>query len=319
MKISKKIILCLIIISITMLNIIGINAIPIYADGEISGIGVSPMKEKIILNPGETYNGSFTVVNPAKNTTDFSYKIIVSPFFATEDYNIVYEDTGDYNQIVDWVTVENTSGILKPNDTEEIKFKIDVPKSAPAGGQYVAIIARSTDSNIGNNPTDNTGVQINQAMGVAHTIFAEVTGTSNHNGRIASISVPSFMFSGKIAGSATIENSGNVHGEAIYKMQVFPLFSSEEVYTNEEDPDTAIILPGRTRYHETTWGETPGIGFFNVVYTVEFEGTTQQINKLVVICPLWLLFAILFVTIGLVIWIVVRIRSHKKSKAEVED
>ncbi len=313
MTFFKKTILYLCILGMAIISLTGLNLSPVYAEDATSGMGISPMKEKVILTPGETYNGSFVVTNPAKNTTIFDYQVSVLPFFATEDYNITYENTGDYNQMVNWITLDTTSGSLSPNDTNEIKFKISVPKDAPAGGQYAAIIVRSAENNTEANAKEGTGLQINQAMAIAHTIFAEVTGASIHEGKVTTTNLPSFMFNGKISASSTIENTGNVHGAATYKLQVYPLFSNEEVYTNEENPDTTLVLPGRTLYHETVWNETPMIGIFNVVYTVEYEGITTEISKLVIICPLWLLFIIIFGIVAIIIWLIIRIKMRKKS------
>lgn len=316
MKLFKKIAISM---AVSVMSFAGLTvAVPsAYADSESGyGFGVSPMKEKIILNPGETYSGSFKVTNPAKNTEDFSYVVSVSPVFVDENYNIKYEEMGDFNQIVNWIKLDKTSGTLKPNGVDDIYFKINVPNDAPAGGQYAAIVVKSNDNDTS---SKSDGLHINQSMAIAHTILAELTGTSAHSGKISSINLPSFMLSGKITGSSTIENTGNVHGDATYKLQVFPLFSSEEVYTNEEDPDTNTVLPGRTFYHETTWNETPAVGIFNVIYTVEFEGVSEQISKLVIICPLWLIFIIVFIVVALVVWIIIRVKGRKKSRATAED
>lgn len=313
MKLFKKIVICLTIVITSLVGIFYTNYT--YADDTISyGIGVSPMTEKVILNPGETYTSSFTVTNPSKNNSDFSYIVRVSPFFATEDYKITYEEIENYNQIVDWVTLETTSGTLSQNDTNEIKFRIDVPQDAPAGGQYVAIIVQSGEDDSSN--SSNNGIQIAQAMGIAHTVFAEINGSTRHDGEIIYTTLSGFMLSGKITGTTSIKNTGNVHGTATYKLQIFPLFSDEEVYTNEEDPETSLVLPNRTLHHETVWNETPMIGIFNAIYTVEYEGITEQVSRLVIICPLWLIFIVILVIVALVIWLVIRIKMHKKSQDE---
>ena len=50
------------------------------AAGEI-GFSVSPMKQNIVLNPGDSYRGTFTVSNPATSENDFSYLVTVTPFY----------------------------------------------------------------------------------------------------------------------------------------------------------------------------------------------------------------------------------------------
>lgn len=66
------------------------------------------------------------------------------------------------------------------------------------------------------------------------------------------MNVPSFLFSGKITGSAMISNEGNVHSQAVSTLQVFPLFSNEEVFTNEEDPKKSWVMPGNTNFAKIT-------------------------------------------------------------------
>ena len=146
-----------------------------------------------------------------------------------------------------------------------------------------------------------------------------MTGSVVRKGEIIDASLPSFLLSGNITGAATVKNNGNVHGDAVYKMQVFPLFSDEEVFTNEEDPATAMVFPNRSRYKELAWEGTPMVGIFNVVYTVEFEGATAQIKKMVIICPVWLLFIIIFAIALLILWILMRVRNGHGRKARSDD
>lgn len=286
----------------------------VYADGY--GITVSPMNERIILKPGEIYQGSFKISNSSTNTEAFQYEATVRSFYVDDNYDVYYDQKESYNQIVDWLTIENPTGVLQVNEVRDIKYTVNVPKSAPAGGQYAAIMVQSAESE--GVSGEGTAVSLTQRIGISHIIYAEVTGTSVHGGKIESLDVPSFLLNGDISGAASIENTGNVHGVATYKLQVYPLFSDEEIYTNEEEPATATILPNRTRYFKIGWADTPAFGIFNVVYTVEFEGVTEQVSKMVIKCPIWLLFAIIFVIAAIIIYFVMRAKSRKNSRKRTE-
>lgn len=281
------------------------NFLNTYADNKFS---VSPMTQRIVLTPGETYEGSFKVTNPGTNESNFAYTIGITPFYVDENYEIVYENNGDYNQIVDWITIENQEGVISPNNVDEIHFLVNVPEDAPAGGQYAAITVTSKNDST----SDTNSINIKAKYSIAHIIYAEVAGTTSRGGEITEINVPAFLLSGNIRGASSIENTSNVHGIASYKLQVFPLFSNEEIYTTEEDPKTRTILPGRTLYVETEWPNTPAVGIFNVIYTVEFEGVTAQVSKLVIKCPIWLLFLIIFAIIAVIIWLIMRAKSRKR-------
>lgn len=288
---------------------------PVFAD---FGISVSPMDEKIILSPGDTYTGSFTVFNQAQNKDTLSYEAEVIPFYANERYDAVYEETGNYNQMVKWITLEKSSGVLDPNNGANISYTITVPQNAPSGGQYAAIRVTSINAD-SNTKQDAMGANIDVRYGIAYTIFAEITGTTKRNGEITDVNLPSFLLSGNIMGTSSIKNTGNVHGTAKYTLQVFPLFSEEELFTTEESPSTRTILPERTLYNETVWPDTPPVGIFNVVYTVEFEGVTEQVSKMVIKCPIWLLFLIIFAVIALIIYIVLRAKNKGKKSRKSDD
>jgi len=281
-----------------------------------SAITVAPMTHSVLLTPGETYHGSFVLSNPKSSDETLYYATGVMPFYIGDDKRVEFSTNGDRNQIVNWITVENPTGSLAPNSSTNIYYTINVPDNTPAGGQYALIkVASVAKEDIENN---DFSLNISVSYGVGYMIYGEIAGTTIRKGEIIDVSVPSFLFSGNITGTSSIKNSGNTHGTAKYIMQVYPLFSNEELYTNEENPGESTILPDRTMYHETSWGETPMFGIFNVVYTVEFEGVTEQVSKMVIKCPIWLLFIIIFIIAAIIIYFVMRAKSRKNSRKRIE-
>ncbi len=267
---------------------------------------LAPMNQMITLTPGEVYEGNFQVINPGNNQHEFYYTLEVQPFTTANDNSISLTTKGNYNQIVEWITLEETSGVVQPNENHEVRFFINVPKDAPAGGQYATIIVKS-----GEYAVQNSNVNLMEVYKADHLIYADVAGETVKKGAINDVDVPGFMFSGNIAGTATIKNEGNVHSQATSTLQIFPLFSSEEVFTNEEEPKKSWIMPGNTTMSTLTWEETPSMGIFHVIYNVEYEGVESKIDKMVIVCPLWLLF-IIAVIIFLIIFKILNGKREKK-------
>ncbi|MBQ3320972.1 hypothetical protein IJG71_02485 [Candidatus Saccharibacteria bacterium] len=291
-------------IFILMIAICGLFMNSAHAE-EVNGsvFSLAPMNQMITLTPGETYQGNFQIVNPGSNQHEFYYTLEVQPFTTADDNSISFIAKDNYSQIVDWIQLSETSGVVDPNESREVRFTVQVPEAAPAGGQYATIVVRS-----GEYAVENSSVNLNEVYKVSHLIYADVAGETVRKGSVNDVNIPSFLFSGNIAGSALIKNEGNVHSQATSTLQVFPLFSSEEVFTNEEDPKKSWIMPGNTTLTTTEWTETPSIGIVHVIYNVEFEGVSEKVDKMVIVCPLWLLF-IIAVIIFLIIF---KILSGKK-------
>ena len=275
-------------------------------------LSMTPMVQNVTLNPGDEYTNSFKIYSIDADK-EVNYSIELQPFYTDEHYSTKFDLENEYTQMKDWITLGiPKTGTVPVGEQITVPYTINVPNNAPAGGQYASITVIIEDND---NATENATNIIEKAA-LGYTIYAEISGTTVRQGEIVSTDVPAFLLSGNIIGSSAIRNTGNVHSKAIYKLQVFPLFSDEEVYTNEEEPEERTILPDRTLYNETAWDNTPAIGIFNVVYTVEFEGVTAQVKKMVIKCPVWLLFIILFVIIALIIWIFLKINKRRGTKRE---
>ncbi len=279
----------------------------VVAPASASQFSVSPMYQFVSLTPGETYVGNFQIINPDFNQYDFHYSLRIEPFSVDNTDEIHLTANGDYNRIVDWIELGEESGTVSPNQVKEVRFKINVPEDAPAGGQYASIVVSSGEYRV-----DNNTVDLREVYDAAHLIYADVSGETARKGTVDHLNVPSFLFSGNISGSAQVTNEGNVHSKATQTLQIFPLFSSEEVYTNEESPKATWILPGNSLLTSVSWDKTPSVGIFHVIYNVEYEGVESKVDKIVIVCPLWLLFLILLALFLLIF----RILSAKKKKKE---
>ena len=284
-------------------------------EGQTSTLTVTPMDQRVILVPGESWSGSIKVSNPNDSEIDLDFSVEVGSFTHTQsdkdDYGATdVTTTTASNEIMKWITLGVTSGTLAPNESEVVPFTIDVPADAPAGGQYATIIVKNDTHN---NQMASGGVQIQSNVQIASIIYAQVTGDTKSEGQVLDNSVPGFLLSSPIIVSSMVENSGNVHGDAKYTLQVWPMGSDEEICTNEEDPSMAIVLPNTKRYFTQTCDVAP-VGIYKVKQVVELFGQVSTVERTVVLCPIWLLFVIVAVVLLIIFYIVKKVRDSKKPK-----
>lgn len=282
---------------------------------------LSPMSQKIILVPGERYSGSMYVSSPADSDEDFEYVIEVGPYYpkksenGVDDYGeIDYTNKSNMSMVVDWTTVDDPAGVLSPNERKAVPFTIDVPYDAPAGGQYMVLLVRENkEDDINSNSS-----AIKEIMQMGHVIYAEVTGETRNEGEILENNIPSFLMNGMLETASMVRNDGNVHTDAEYVLQVWPLFSDEEICTNEENPDTSLVLPETERYH-TQSCDLPVVGIFRAKQTVKIFGETSITEKMVIVCPIWLIFIILFIIFALIFYFVAKAKARKKAAKKPEN
>ncbi len=304
-------------IGVLAASFVGVGSVFADFDGMDSVMTISPPSQRIILTPGEDYEGSIMVSTPNTAKNDLTYSVTIGAFgyVKDEDGNVDYTDvdtdtiTG-YNQIMNWIELKKDKGTVARGETEAISFVIHVPKDAPAGGQYATIIVQD-DTNVG--ATEDGGVLFENTIRFASNLVAEVTGTTKEEGTIVENNIPSFLLVNQLRASSAVRNDGNMHTDAEYVLQVWPLFSDEEICTNEEKPETNLVMPETERYHVQTCG-LPSIGIFRAKQTVKIFGEISVVEKMVIVCPLWLLFLILFVIVALIIWIAMKMRGSKKQK-----
>ena len=288
----------------------------------VSAFSVSPMKQIVSLAPSQSYSNSVTVYQPLDANRDMHYEISVAPFTVNDkdgNYSIDLSGSDEHSKIVEWVSLSDgvdtvksgdvLTGDLAPGKKVNCVYTIDVPNSVAGGGQYFAVLVKSVPSA----SNDDNNLAISETHSIASVVYVELPGDIKLDGALRENNINGFLLNPPITASFVAENTGNTHFEVTYYLQVYPLFSDEEVYTNEEKPSTDYVLPGTSRFITQTWGETPSIGIFKVRQTAYYDFAKDKpsvTERIVIVCPLWLLFLILFIMIVLVWWIVIRVRNR---------
>ncbi len=263
------------------------------------------------LKPGETEEFEFKVQNTGSKV--FDYEVSVTPYSVSgTDYKQNFTDDTNYTDIAKWVAFSQDTGTVEPDKQDEITATIKVPQDAPAGGQYAAIMVRMLEDENGDKSDGGAAVSMYKQLGLI--VYSNVAGNTRQEGKIIENKVPSFMFTPPISATSIVENTGNVHFEAKYILQVYPLFGGEEVYTNEENPATAVIMPETQRLNTVSWEGAPQLGIFKIKQTVKFLDQENVTEKVLFICPIWFLLIVLVVIFLIIFFIVSRIFGGKKGE-----
>lgn len=261
---------------------------------ESASIAISPGAQEVSLTPGETYEGSFLVLNPFPDTSAVNFRIKAAPFTVEdEDFSLDFEDLTDLSQIVDWITLETSEGRLDERDSVDIKYTITVPTDAPAGGQYAAFLVRAVPADDATEQDSSTAIK--STSQVAMLLYSTVAGETRIEGKVVENNISPVYLDTPVKTSLLLSNTGNVHSRASTVLRIYPLFSNEEVYSTEETPETTLVLPNARAYSEKTWSETPLLGLFRVEQEVDFAGIYTVNSKTVLIAPTWfVVLAVLF-------------------------
>ena len=77
------------------------------------------------------------------------------------------------------------------------------------------------------------------------------------------------------------------------------------------------MLPDTEKTHAQSC-DLPSCGIFKAKQKVSIFGESSIVERTIIVCPLWLLFVILFGIIALIIWIFVKARKRKGSRRDDE-
>lgn len=292
------------------------NTEEVYAmDAELR---ITPTSFNYELDPGETVTGSFELKNIGDFALDYSVK--ASPYYTESDdkgkVDVRYDVENSYTQIADWVTFDKDSGTLGADEAVKISFVIKVPSDAPGGGQYTALLA-STRGRKSENDSNKEGINVGEVTSLGPVVYAKVNGETRKTGEILKNETNGFLFNPPISVNSIVKNTGNIHTKATYIMRVYPFFSEESIYNNEDNPITVPVLPNTTRYYELSWGAdqgAPSIGIFKVQSEVKIFDEVSKIEQVVIICPMWVLILISIFILAVIFWIISRAKARKAEK-----
>lgn len=281
-------------------------------------MSLRPSEQELDLKPGQHFEGSVVVYNVGK--IPFQFKASVAPYqVKNDDYEQDFVSSSESTAMANWIKLPQTEFAVKPNQSAEVEFTIDVPDDIPGGGQYAAIIIRSEKDQQHQSGVDVIGQ-------LAALLYVHVDGAELRlGGEIKEYELPSLMFGNKFEIKSVVENTGNVDFRVTETLSIKDFFTNREAMSPESVNEagypigtiSAAVLPGTARDFTMSWKDAPELGFFKVRHTISYLDQEQITEKVVLVCPLWLIVFVGILLVLMVIWLITALVGYRKEKPQV--
>lgn len=237
-----------------------------FASSEFEGLLISPATMDIELGGGESYTGKLAV----KNSTSSSMEVSMSVgSYNLDDGNYDspdYDDVGQYNEIVNWISLDKDDFTLQPNEMAIVQYRIETPKDPPSGTQYAVIFASVGDSRIG---------MVIQALVQGGNVIKD-TSVRNRTSMFQATNQPTVDF--------IVVNKGNVVSNVDYKVSISSASTGKTV--GEAVGRTSSVYPGTSRRYNIELDKKLDWGVYNVEIRVDTVDGGRVIRKTIVLEPL---------------------------------
>ena len=276
---------------------------------------VSPVSQKVSLSAGKTLDYVFNVSNIG--SSKFSFHVYTAPYtIIDEDYNVDFSKETQRTQLSHWITfktedgtfAETASYTVDVNEKKQIEYRVQVPSDVPDGGEYATIFAESDASE---GEASSSGIKTVSRVGMI--VYGSTDGNTVDAAEIAEANVPTFMTSGDINAVSKVKNSGNTDFEATYQFTVNSLFG-KELYSRAT---TYQVLPDTVRKVNMDWESSPMMGFFQVKYSVKALDKTQEVSRIVIILPVFVIVLGIILLTLIIVWIIILIRKRRERESRL--
>lgn len=172
-------------------------------------LSVTPPLFQISALPGDVWQSSVKVVNG--NPYPLTVYAEVVNFEAVGEggqgkFTPIPKDLTEKTTLADWIVINNGPIIIPPEQTTDVTFFADLPKTAAPGGHYAAIMISTEE------PKGNGELAVLASQAVTSLLFLRVEGDVDESGTIREFSLrDSFLDTPSAEFILRFENKGNVH------------------------------------------------------------------------------------------------------------
>lgn len=274
------------------------------------GLAISPPVSEKQVNPGGQISGTIKVSNPTNQ--DLNVATSVKYFTAKgEEGSPDVLDTEDANfSLAKWVEIEKNFK-LKSQESKEVKYTINVPKDAEAGGHYGVILFTPSATS---GQTATSGSAVAAVSQIGSLFLVSVNGLINYDGKISEFSSNKKLYlnSTNVVDLVTrFQNLGNAHVKPAGNIIIKNAFGKKvaELKVNQKQGN---VLPQSIRKFTNDWSKKYGFGWYKANVSLTY-GDGQNVSAALMfwIIP-WKETAGALIILIVLVWIVKHIEWKKK-------
>lgn len=234
----------------------------VNAAGDTS-IVVQPSKIEVTASPGQKLARSFSIIN--RSNFSVRFKVIVRDYKQiSENGQLQFYDATN-EPATTWLVPQYLEVGLKPLETKDVGFVVNVPQNFSGGGHYGAILLQSID-NSQNLTANNFGA----------LVLLTVTGSNIKTTAVAR--TINFWTSGIQSGnpvdfSFKIQNSGNTHFDSTGQL-VLKNWLGKTIGTFSVGQLT--VYPNTMRDFKWRWNGTPHFGLYRAEIYLSDSSANQN-------------------------------------------
>lgn len=291
----------------------GIANVPTTHAQQSQILSVTPPLFQISVVPGDVWQSSIKVVNG--NAYPLTVYAEVVNFEAMGEsgqgkFIPILSKGEDTITLAEWITIPEGPYEISPEATSEVSFFLDVPKDAPPGGHYAAIlISTKPPASESNEPIVQT------AQVVTSLFFVRIEGDVYEKGDIREFGVrDAFLPTPEAEFSLRFENKGNVHLQPKGDIVITNMWGTERgaIPVNYQT-HFGNVLPNSIRDFNFSWKsefKITDIGRYKAIATLAYgedgvKSTTATTYFWVIpVKGTFITLMVLFIFIGFIVWMV---------------
>lgn len=264
-------------------------------------ISIYPVSFRLALNPGESYTGSVTVVNP--NNFDLAVRPEKENISggAEGEVQLLGSEETKYS-LASWIYFNETEMVLKPQERREISFVVSVPLNAQPGGHYAAILFRGLSPD--QLTAGGSGVGVSGRVGT--TVLVEVSGDVQKSGEVTSLDSPKFISHGPLEVSFKVKNTGNTHFSPEGKIIASSWFQKKEL-----NWEPRVVFPGYDRTFKVDWDNKYFFGPIKITLLSNIPGAAALNEMSITVWAFPWQEALILIAVIVLIWLIVRVFKKK--------